>query len=68
MNQLVALPTPKQEEWRYADFGALEALAPEAAKKLLVRAFIGDAFVALDDEAEQDKMLEAALAALGDAV
>ena len=30
MNQLVALPTPKQEEWRYADFGALEALAPEA--------------------------------------
>ena len=29
MNQLVALPTPKQEEWRYADFAALETLAPE---------------------------------------
>ena len=47
---------------------AARGIPPEAAKKLLVRAFIGDAFVALDDEAEQDKMLEAALAALGDAV
>ena len=47
---------------------AARGIPPEAAKKLLVRAFIGDAFVALDDEAEQDKMLEASLAALGDAV
>ena len=47
---------------------AARGIPPEAAKKLLVRAFIGDAFVALDDEAEQDKMLEAALGALGDAV
>lgn len=29
MNQVVALPTPKQEEWRYADFAALGTLAPE---------------------------------------
>ena len=47
---------------------AARGIPPEAAKKLLVRAFIGDAFVALEDEGEQDKMLEAALAALGDAV
>ena len=47
---------------------AARGLPPEAARKLLVRAFIADAFVALDDEAEQERMLEAALAALGDAV
>jgi Fe-S cluster assembly protein SufD len=29
MTNLVALPTPKQEEWRYADFAALKTLAPE---------------------------------------
>jgi Fe-S cluster assembly protein SufD len=47
---------------------AARGIPPEAAKKLLVRAFIGDAFVALEDDAEQERMLEAALAALGDAV
>ena len=47
---------------------AARGIPPEAAKKLLVRAFIGDAFVALEDEDEQERMLEAALAALGDAV
>ena len=47
---------------------AARGIPPEAAKKLLVRAFIGDAFVALEDEGEQERMLEAALAALGDAV
>ena len=39
-------------------------LSPEQAKRLLVQAFIGDAFVALDDEAEHEKLLDAALAAL----
>jgi Fe-S cluster assembly protein SufD len=47
---------------------ASRGIPPEAARKLLVRAFLGDAFVALDDGAEQERMLEAALRALGDAV
>ena len=47
---------------------AARGIPPETARKLLVRAFIGDAFVALADEGEQERMLEAALAALGDAV
>ena len=47
---------------------AARGIAPETARKLLVRAFIGDAFVALEDDAEQERMLEAALGALGDAV
>jgi len=37
---------------------------PSAAQRLLVQAFIGDAFVALEDEAERERLLEAALAAL----
>jgi Fe-S cluster assembly protein SufD len=45
---------------------AARGIGPEAARKLLVRAFIGDALVALEDDAEQERMLEAALAALGD--
>jgi hypothetical protein len=31
-----------------------------------VRAFVADAFAALDDEAERETMLDAALKALGD--
>lgn len=34
------------------------------AQRLLVQAFIGDAFVALEDEAEREMLLDAALAAL----
>lgn len=45
---------------------AARGLPPEVAQKLLVRAFIADAFVALDDEAEREKLLDAALAALGE--
>lgn len=37
---------------------------PATAQRLLVQAFIGDAFVALDDAAEHERLLEAALAAL----
>lgn len=37
---------------------------PAIAQRLLVQAFIGDAFVALEDEAEREALLEAALAAL----
>ena len=46
---------------------AARGIPPEVAKTLLVRAFIADAFVALADEAEQEKLLNAALDALGDA-
>jgi Fe-S cluster assembly protein SufD len=46
---------------------AARGIPPEAARKLLVRAFIADAFVALADQAEQDQLLGAALEALGDA-
>ncbi len=37
---------------------------PAAAQRLLVQAFIGDAFVALEDEATRERLLDAALAAL----
>jgi Fe-S cluster assembly protein SufD len=37
---------------------------PQVAQRLLVQAFIGDAFVALEDEAERAALLDAALAAL----
>ncbi|RDC61196.1 Protein ABCI7, chloroplastic [Alteripontixanthobacter maritimus] len=46
---------------------AARGITPETAKKLLVRAFLADAFVALDDEAERDRMLETALTALEEA-
>jgi len=36
-------------------------LSPELAQRLLVQAFIGDAFVELDDEAEHGRLLDAAL-------
>jgi Fe-S cluster assembly protein SufD len=45
---------------------AARGIPPEVAKTLLVRAFIADAFVALEDEAERDTLLDAALAALGE--
>lgn len=43
---------------------ASRGIAPEAAKKLLVRAFIGDALTAAGEPEEQERLLEAALAAL----
>jgi Fe-S cluster assembly protein SufD len=46
---------------------AARGIPPETARKLLVRAFIADAFVTLEDEGEQEKLLGAALDALGDA-
>lgn len=39
-------------------------LDPATAQRLLVQAFIGDAFVALEDEAERETLLDAALSAL----
>ena len=43
---------------------AARGLSPEVAQRLLVQAFIGDAFVELDDEAERKTLLDAALAVL----
>ncbi|WP_432201519.1 SufD family Fe-S cluster assembly protein [Erythrobacter sp. W53] len=43
---------------------AARGLSPEQAQRLLVQAFIGDAFVELDDEAAREELLEAALEAL----
>jgi Fe-S cluster assembly protein SufD len=45
---------------------AARGIPPEAAKALLVRAFIADAFAALGDEDEQARLLDAALGALED--
>nr|WP_250893965.1 SufD family Fe-S cluster assembly protein [Croceibacterium selenioxidans] len=45
---------------------AARGIPPEVAKTLLVRAFIADAFAALEDETEQERLLDAALAVLGD--
>lgn len=47
---------------------AARGISPDVARKLLVRAFIADAFAGLADEGEQERLLEAALDVLGDAV
>lgn len=47
---------------------AARGLSPEQAQRLLVQAFIGDAFVELDDEAVRERLLEAALSELEGAV
>ena len=46
---------------------AARGIPPEVARKLLVQAFIGDAFVAMADEAQAEAMLERALAKLDEA-
>lgn len=46
---------------------ASRGIAPDLAKKLLVRAFIADALAALEDEGEAERLLETALAVLDDA-
>ena len=43
---------------------ATRGLSPEASRRLLVQAFIADALVALDDEAEREGLMDAALAKL----
>ena len=43
---------------------ASRGIPPEAARRLLIRAFIADAFAALDDEAEQARLFDAALGVL----
>ncbi|MEM7779685.1 MAG: SufD family Fe-S cluster assembly protein [Pseudomonadota bacterium] len=47
------------ENARY--YMAARGLSPELAQRLLVQAFLGDAFVELNDEAERERLLDAAL-------
>lgn len=47
---------------------AARGLPPEIARKLLVRAFVADAFMGIADEATREAMLDQALSVLGDAV
>lgn len=47
---------------------AARGIPPEAARRLLVRAFIADAFAAVEDESEQERLLDTALRTLGDMV
>ncbi|WP_114521239.1 SufD family Fe-S cluster assembly protein [Altererythrobacter sp. ZODW24] len=46
---------------------AARGLAPEVAQRLLVQAFIGDAFAAIEDDDTRERMVEGALAELEDA-
>jgi len=51
-----------------AFYMAARGLPPEIARKLLIRAFVADAFAALDDAELRDAMLEQALDALDEEV
>jgi len=44
-----------------AYYMAARGIAPDVARKLLVQAFIGDAFVAIEDDDTRDQMLERTL-------
>lgn len=46
---------------------AARGIAPDVARKLLVQAFIGDAFVEMSDQSQAESMLERALAQLEEA-
>ena len=53
--------TVGQLDQQAAFYMAARGLSPEAARRLLVQAFIGDAFVALDDEEERERLMRTAL-------
>ena len=55
-----------QMDERASFYMAARGLPPELARKLLVRAFIADAFAAHSDAEAQEALLDAALGALGD--
>ncbi len=50
-----------------AYYMAARGIPPQIARKLQVQAFIGDAFVAIEDEATRDRMMEQALEQLNEA-
>ena len=49
-----------------AFYMAARGLPPEVARKLLIQAFVADAFAAIADPAERENMLERALSVLGE--
>jgi Fe-S cluster assembly protein SufD len=51
-----------------AFYMAARGLTPDIARKLLVRAFVADAFAAMEDEDAREAMLEVALGVLDEAV
>ncbi len=51
-----------------AFYMAARGITPDVARKLLVRAFVADAFAAMEDVQAREAMLEAALSALDEAV
>lgn len=51
-----------------AFYMAARGIPPEVARKLLIRAFVADAFAAIEDAELREQMLEKALAALGEEV
>ena len=53
--------TVGQLDQQAAFYMAARGLSPDAARRLLVQAFIGDAFVALADEAERERLMRVAL-------
>lgn len=53
--------TVGQLDQQAAFYMAARGLSPEAARRLLVQAFIGDAFVALDDEEARETLMRTAL-------
>ena len=53
--------TVGQLDSQAAFYMAARGLSPAAARRLLVQAFIGDAFVMLDDEAERERLMRVAL-------
>ena len=53
--------TVGQLDSQAAFYMAARGLSPEAARRLLVQAFIGDAFVALDDEEAREVLMRTAL-------
>lgn len=53
--------TVGQLDQQAAFYMAARGLSPAVARRLLVQAFIGDAFVALDDEDERERLMRVAL-------
>ena len=53
--------TVGQLDQQAAFYMAARGLSPAVARRLLVQAFIGDAFVALDDEDEREQLMRTAL-------
>ena len=56
-----------QLDQQAAFYMAARGLPPEVARKLLVQAFVADAFTAMGEDGESARLLDTALATLGEA-